>query len=89
MMVTPADTLQFVLISSNAIAILFAKCTDLIVAFFNENHARLIELDYNLLKVLFFVLRSTSTVVALQITGAFPDHRYGGGTRRDLFICSL
>lgn len=69
--VTPTDTLQLVLIGGISLAILLAKWKDLMVAFFDENHARSIGLNPDLLKVLFFVLLAASTVAALQTVGAF------------------
>ncbi|WP_378945563.1 iron/manganese ABC transporter permease subunit SitC [Mesorhizobium sp. ANAO-SY3R2] len=69
--ITPADTLQLVLIGGISLAILLAKWKDLMVAFFDENHARSIGLNPDLLKVLFFTLLSASTVAALQTVGAF------------------
>lgn len=69
--VTPSDTLQLVLIGGISLAILLAKWKDLMVAFFDENHARSIGLNPDLLKVLFFMLLSASTVAALQTVGAF------------------
>ncbi|MBB6467489.1 metal ABC transporter permease [Aminobacter carboxidus] len=69
--ITPSDTLQLVLIGGISLAILLAKWKDLMVAFFDENHARSIGLKPDLLKVLFFMLLSASTVAALQTVGAF------------------
>ena len=69
--ITPADTLQLVLIGGISLAILLAKWKDLMVTFFDENHARSIGLNPDLLKVLFFMLLSASTVAALQTVGAF------------------
>ncbi len=69
--ITPADTLQLVIIGSVSLLILFAKWKDLMVAFFDENHARSIGLNPDRLKVLFFTLLSASTVAALQTVGAF------------------
>jgi len=69
--ITPADTLQLVIISGVSLAILLAKWKDLMVAFFDENHARSIGLNPDRLKVLFFTLLSASTVAALQTVGAF------------------
>ncbi|KQU63951.1 hypothetical protein ASC75_15000 [Aminobacter sp. DSM 101952] len=69
--VTPADTLQLALIGGISLAILLAKWKDLMVAFFDENHARSIGLNPDRLKVLFFMLLSASTVAALQTVGAF------------------
>lgn len=69
--VTPADTVQLVLISGISLAILLVKWKDLMVTFFDENHARSIGLNPSFLKVLFFTLLSASTVAALQTVGAF------------------
>ena len=69
--VTPADTLQLVLIGGVSLAILLAKWKDLMVVFFDENHALSIGLNPDLLKVLFFTLLSACTVAALQTVGAF------------------
>jgi manganese/iron transport system permease protein len=69
--VTPADTLQLVIISGVSLAILLVKWKDLMVTFFDENHARSIGLRPTLLKVLFFTILSASTVAALQTVGAF------------------
>ena len=69
--ITPADTLQLVLISGISLIILVAKWRDLMVVFFDENHARSIGLRPNVLKVVFFTLLAASTVAALQTVGAF------------------
>jgi len=69
--ITPADTIQLVIISGVSLTILFAKWKDLMVTFFDENHARSIGLRPSVLKVLFFTLLSASTVAALQTVGAF------------------
>ena len=69
--ITPGDTLQLVLIGGISLAILLAKWKDLMVTFFDENHARSIGLNPEMLKVLFFMLLSASTVAALQTVGAF------------------
>lgn len=69
--ITPADTLQLVLISGVSLLVLIVKWKDLIVVFFDENHARSIGLNPNALKVLFFTLLSACTVAALQTVGAF------------------
>ncbi len=69
--VTPADTLQLVIIGGVTLAILLAKWKDLMVTFFDENHARTIGLNPDRLKALFFILLSASTVAALQTVGAF------------------
>jgi manganese/iron transport system permease protein len=69
--ITPEDTLQLVIIGGVSLAILLVKWQDLMVAFFDENHARSIGLNPDRLKVLFFTLLSASTVAALQTVGAF------------------
>ena len=69
--VTPADTLQLVLIGGISLAILLVKWKDLMVAFFDENHARSVGLNPDRLKLLFFTLLAASTVAALQTVGAF------------------
>lgn len=69
--VTPSDTLQLVLIGGVSLVILLAKWKDLMVVFFDENHARSIGINPDRLKILFFTLLSASTVAALQTVGAF------------------
>jgi manganese/iron transport system permease protein len=69
--ITPEDTLQLVIIGFVSFAILLAKWKDLMVTFFDENHARTIGLRPNLLKAIFFILLSASVVAAMQTVGAF------------------
>lgn len=69
--ITPEDTLQLVIIGFVSLAILLAKWKDLMVTFFDENHARTIGLRPNLLKAIFFILLSASVVAAMQTVGAF------------------
>ncbi len=69
--ITPGDTLQLVIIGGVSLVVLLAKWKDLMVAFFDESHARSIGLNPDWLKVLFFTLLSASTVAALQTVGAF------------------
>jgi len=69
--ITPADTLQLVLISTVSLAVLIVKWRDLMVTFFDENHARAVGLNPLLLKGVFFTLLSACTVAALQTVGAF------------------
>lgn len=69
--ISPADTLQLALIGFVSLAILTLKWKDLMVAFFDENHARSIGLNPDALKVLFFTLLAASCVAALQTVGAF------------------
>lgn len=69
--ITPEDTVQLVLIGGISLVILLLKWKDLMVAFFDENHARTIGLRPDFLKALFFTLLAASTVAALQTVGAF------------------
>lgn len=69
--VTPADTLQLVIISVISLVILLAKWKDLMITFFDEAHARSIGINPTALKILFFTLLSACTVAALQTVGAF------------------
>ncbi len=69
--IAPFDILQLALIGGVSLAILLLKWRDLMVVFFDENHARSIGLHPGRLKVLFFTLLSASTVAALQTVGAF------------------
>ena len=69
--ITPEDTAQLAIIGFVSLAVLLAKWKDLMVVFFDENHARSIGLRPGLLKAVFFVLLSASTVAALQTVGAF------------------
>ncbi len=69
--ITPYDTLQLAIIGGVTLTILSLKWKDLMVVFFDENHARTIGLNPDALKVLFFTLLSASTVAALQTVGAF------------------
>ncbi|WP_165217614.1 metal ABC transporter permease [Affinirhizobium pseudoryzae] len=69
--ITPEDTLQLVLIGGISLAVLALKWKDLMVAFFDENHARTIGLRPDVLKAIFFTLLAASTVAALQTVGAF------------------
>ena len=69
--ITPGDTLQLAIIGFVTLAILLAKWKDLMVTFFDENHARSIGLRPDVLRVVFFTLLSASCVAALQTVGAF------------------
>lgn len=50
---------------------LLLKWRDLLLTFFDENHARAVGLHPERLKILFFLLLTLSTVAALQTVGAF------------------
>lgn len=69
--ITPEDTLQLALIGFVSLAVLLAKWKDLMVTFFDENHARSIGINTGLMKVVFFTLLSACCVAALQTVGAF------------------
>lgn len=69
--ITPSDTLQLVVIGAVCLVVLLAKWKDLMVAFFDENHARSIGLHPERLRFVFFVLLSAACVAALQTVGAF------------------
>ena len=69
--ITPEDTLQLALIGFVSLTVLLAKWKDLMVTFFDENHARSIGINTGLLKVVFFTLLSACCVAALQTVGAF------------------
>lgn len=69
--ITPSDTLQLAIIGFVSLAILLAKWKDLMVVFFDENHARSIGLNTGFLKAVFFTLLAASTVAAMQTVGAF------------------
>lgn len=69
--ITPEDTLQLALIGFISLAVLLAKWKDLMVTFFDENHARSIGLRPGLIKGVFFTLLSACVVAAMQTVGAF------------------
>jgi manganese/iron transport system permease protein len=69
--ISPADTLQLILIGGVSLLVLTLKWKDLMVTFFDENHARSIGLKPDALKVMFFTLLAASTVAAMQTVGAF------------------
>ncbi len=69
--VSPADTLQLILIGGVSLLILLLKWKDLMVTFFDESHARSIGLNPTFMKALFFTLLSACTVAAMMTVGAF------------------
>ncbi|NWC61847.1 iron/manganese ABC transporter permease subunit SitC [Cedecea sp. P7760] len=69
--IAPSDIVQLAIIGVVSLAILLLKWKDLMVTFFDENHARSIGLNPLWLKGLFFTLLSATTVAALQTVGAF------------------
>lgn len=69
--IAPEDIVQLAIIGAVSLLILLLKWKELMVTFFDENHARSIGLNPDRLKLLFFTLLSVSTVAALQTVGAF------------------
>ncbi len=69
--VTYDDILQLAIIGFISLLILSLKWKDLMVAFFDENHARTIGIKPRLMKAIFFILLSASIVAAMQTVGAF------------------
>ncbi len=69
--ITPEDTLQLAIIGAVSLAVLLLKWKDLMVAFFDANHARSVGINPAFMKGLFFVLLSACTVAAMQTVGAF------------------
>lgn len=69
--ITPTDTFQLVIIGLVSLCVLATKWKDFMVTFFDENHARSIGLNPDLLKILFFSILAASCVAALQTVGAF------------------
>ena len=68
--ISDEDVVQVAIISAGSLAILALLWKDLMVTFFDENHARGIGLNTRLLKIVFFALLSACTVAALQTVGA-------------------
>ena len=64
------DARQVLIISAVTLAVLTLKWRDLMVTFFDEQHARVIGLNSNALKAMFFALLAAATVAALQTVGA-------------------
>ena len=69
--ITPYDLIQTVIICGVSMVVLLAKWRDLMVTFFDENHARSVGLNTTALRLVFFTLLSACTVAALQTVGAF------------------
>ena len=69
--ITPEDLTQLVIICGVSMTILLLKWKDLMVTFFDENHARSVGLNTVALRLVFFTLLSACTVAALQTVGAF------------------
>ncbi len=69
--IRPAETLQLVIIGGVTLAILLVRWKDLMIVFFDENHARSVGISPGWNKALFFTLLSASCVAAMQTVGAF------------------
>ncbi|CAO96451.1 iron/manganese ABC transporter permease subunit SitC [Erwinia tasmaniensis] len=69
--IAPEDILQLAIIGFTSLLILLIKWKDLMVTFFDENHARSVGLNPTRLKLLFFTLLAACTIAALQTVGAF------------------
>ena len=68
--ISDEDVVQVAIISAVSLAVLVLIWKDLMVTFFDENHARSIGLNTRALKIVFFTLLSACTVAALQTVGA-------------------
>ena len=69
--IAPQDIVQLAIIGVVCLTVLLLKWKDLMVTFFDENHARSIGLRPELLKAVFFVLLSAAVVAAMMTVGAF------------------
>ena len=68
--ISDEDVVQVAIIAAASLAILAVIWKDLMVTFFDENHARSIGLNTRALRIVFFTLLSACTVAALQTVGA-------------------
>lgn len=68
--ISDEDVVQVVIIAAVSLAVLLLIWKDLMVTFFDENHARSIGINTFALKIVFFTLLSACTVAALQTVGA-------------------
>ena len=69
--ITPGDLVQLVIICGVSMTVLLLKWKDLMVTFFDEDHARSVGLNTTVLRLVFFTLLAACTVAALQTVGAF------------------
>ncbi|MCZ2203443.1 metal ABC transporter permease [Bartonella sp. A05] len=69
--VSSLDIIQLACIGFISLFILLLKWKDLLLALFDENHARAVGLNVKHLKILFFTLLAACTVAAMQTVGAF------------------
>ncbi|MER8412282.1 metal ABC transporter permease [Mesorhizobium sp. M1342] len=68
--ISDEDVTQIILIAAVSLAVLGLRWKDMMLVFFDENHARGVGLNPWRLRVLFFVLLSACIVAALQTVGA-------------------
>lgn len=68
--ISDEDVVQVAIIAAISLAVMAFIWKDLMVTFFDENHARSIGINTGLLKIVFFTLLSACTVAALQTVGA-------------------
>ncbi len=68
--ISDEDVLQVIIIGVVSLVVLGLKWKDLLLAFFDESHARSVGLNPWRLRILFFALLSACTVAALQTVGA-------------------
>lgn len=69
--ISPNDMLQMLIITLVTLIILTLKWKDFMLVFFDENHARSVGINADIIKVIFFTLLAASTIAALQTVGAF------------------
>jgi manganese/iron transport system permease protein len=69
--ITQEDLVQLVIICGVSMTVLCLKWKDLMVTFFDEDHARSVGLNTTALRLVFFTLLAACTVAALQTVGAF------------------
>ncbi len=68
--ISDEDVVQVAIIAGVSFVVMAFIWKDLMVTFFDENHARGIGIDTRRLKIVFFTLLSACTVAALQTVGA-------------------
>jgi len=68
--ISDKDVVQIVVIAAIALVVLILKWKDLLLVFFDENHARSVGIQPRPLQILFFALLAGSIVAALQTVGA-------------------
>ena len=69
--IAPQDIVQLILIVLPSFLFLCIRWKDLMIMFFDEEHAKTVGLKTELLKIQFFIILSLSIVAALQTVGAF------------------